>query len=192
MQIDLSRLLARCLAGDELAWETLVRSYQSRVYGIAYHYLGDPEEARDLAQEIFVRVYQRLATCSDPNRFLPWLIRVARNASLDRLRHFRTRPPRTDIPVEEASHLTTSEPGPDELWARDRRKQLIQEALRSMSALNREVIILKEMQGMTLEEMAEVLEVPVGTVKSRSNRARIELARRVMALTGGEAPQGIN
>ena len=84
--MDLTLLLDRCRRGDELAWEALVREYQGRVYGIAYGYTGDPDDARDLAQDIFIRVYKRLDSCREPDRFLPWLIRLARNAAVDHLR----------------------------------------------------------------------------------------------------------
>ena len=185
MTLDHRALLARCLEGDELAWEALVRRHQGRIYGLCFHYLGNAEDARDAAQEIFVRIYERLDSCTDLDRFTPWMIRMARNACVDRLRRQKARPPSTDIPVEEVVDLPAPTPGPDETWARDRRKQLVHTAMRAMGSLNREMIVLKEMQGLSLDEISRLLGVPVGTVKSRASRARVELAQRVRSLVRG-------
>jgi RNA polymerase sigma-70 factor (ECF subfamily) len=101
------------------------------------------------------------------------------------LRRLKARPPARDIPADEIRDLASSEPLPDAVWALDRRKQLIHRALGAMNPMNREVIILREMQGMSVEETARLLNVPEGTVKSRANRARIELAKKVLELSGG-------
>ncbi|UCE02815.1 MAG: sigma-70 family RNA polymerase sigma factor [Candidatus Latescibacterota bacterium] len=182
--MDLATLLQRCRGGDELAWEALVRQHQSRVYGVALHYVGNAEDARDVAQEIFVRIYKKLDSCSEASRFLPWMLRIARNACIDHIRRRRARPPRHDIPAQEMNDLASSAPGPEEQWREDSRKRLLHLAIQKLSELNREIILLKEIQGLSLEEIASMLDIPVGTVKSRSNRARLELARKVVALSG--------
>ncbi len=183
--MDLSLILARCKAGDSLAWEALVRGYQSRVYGIAYYYVRNVEDARDLAQDIFVRVYQNLNSCADAPMFLPWIIRIARNACIDYLRRRSSRSPGgRNVPIEEIPDLVDRGDNPEQAWASNSRKRLIYKALQQLTELNREIILLKEIQGLQLEEIASLLQVPLGTVKSRSNRARIELARKVMALSG--------
>jgi RNA polymerase sigma-70 factor, ECF subfamily len=180
--MDLSTILERCCIGDELAWEALVRRFQARVYGIAYHYLGNAEDARDLAQEAFIRIYQNLAARSDAADFLPWIIRITRNACIDHLRRKKARPPAQDIAADDL--LTLQDPGadPGQQYAADSRKRMVHCALHQMTGLNREIILLRDIQGLTLEEIASMLEVPVGTVKSRSNRARIELAHRLAFL----------
>lgn len=183
--MDLDLVLARCKTADPLAWEVLVRTYQSRIYGIAYHYVGNVEDARDLAQEIFVRIYVNLGACADAGMFLPWIIRIARNACIDHLRRRSSRSPRgRDVPVEEIGELADRGNTPEQEWAANSRKRLIHRALQQLTALNREIILLKEIQGLRLEEIASLLKVPLGTIKSRSNRARIELARKLMALSG--------
>jgi RNA polymerase sigma-70 factor (ECF subfamily) len=187
--LTIATLLARCRDGDELAWEALVRRHQARVYGLCYHYLHDREEARDVAQEAFVRVYQRIDSVTDPERFLPWLIRVARNAALDRMRRMGARP-RSDTRVEELPDLASGDPTPEARWEADRRRVLVHDALRAMSEKGRDVLVLREMQGLSEEETARILDVPVGTVKSRMNRARVELAKRVRELVGGAASGG--
>jgi RNA polymerase sigma-70 factor (ECF subfamily) len=175
----------RCRTGDELAWEVLVRRFQPRVYSVAFHYLGQAEEAKDVAQDIFVRAYEQIDGCREPERFLPWIIRIARNACIDRLRQIRARPPAQDLPVEDMADRLVAATSPEEVWERNRRKQLIHRAVQSMSTLNREVIVLKEIQGLSLKEIARVLEVPMSTVNSRATRARLELAQKVVDLSGG-------
>jgi len=187
--MDLAILLERCRAGDELAWEALVRQFQARVFGIAFHYTGNAEDARDLAQEIFIRIYSHLDLCADERMFVPWMIRISRNACIDHLRRKKARPAPVDIAVEEMVHLQAAGPNPEEHWMADSRKRVIHLAFRRLTALNREIILLREILGLSLDEIASVLKIPLGTVKSRSNRARIELAERVRALAAdaGEA-----
>ncbi|MGA2260615.1 MAG: sigma-70 family RNA polymerase sigma factor [Acidobacteriota bacterium] len=183
-KMNLSVILTRCKAGDALAWEALVRHFQSRIYGIAYHYVGNTEDARDLAQEVFVRIYQNLQACEDAGMFLPWIIRIARNACIDHLRRRKSRSQGKDVALEEVPNLQDPGNTPEQQWAANSRKRLIYRALKELTDLNREIILLKEIQGLQLDEIASLLKVPLGTVKSRSNRARIELARKVMALSG--------
>jgi len=182
--MDLDLILQRCRAGDELAWEALVRQFQSRVYGIAYNYLSDAEEARDLAQEVFVRIYRNIAGSPDAGTFIPWLIRISRNACIDHLRRKNSRPPSQDIPPTEVRDLRSRQLNPEEQWSADSRKSLLIRALRGLSRLNREIIVLKEIQGLSIEEISSLLSVPVGTVKSRSHRARLELAHKLAANKG--------
>ncbi len=181
--MDLSDLLERCRRGDELAWEVLVRRYQARVYGLAFHYVRNAEEARDVAQEIFVRLYEKLESFRDYGTFLPWMLRVGRNVCIDRLRRAKVRPADSGVPVEDGPELPDAGPTPEEAWIEGSRKRLLYEALRKLKEPYREVILLKEIQGLRLEEIATMLGLPLGTIKSRSNRARIELARAVLELS---------
>ena len=181
--MDCDTLLKRCKQGDELAWEALIHQYQGRVYSVAYHYVGNSEDARDLAQEIFVRLYRTLDHV-DGQTLLPWMIKVARNASIDFLRRRRARPPGHDLAADEMRDLPSQEPSPEDWCAQDDRRRLIHTGLGKLTDLNREIIILKEIQGMSVQDIASLLGVPIGTVKSRSNRARIELAEAVLALEG--------
>jgi RNA polymerase sigma-70 factor (ECF subfamily) len=178
---DLVALVDRCRRGDALAWEALVRRFQGRVFAVAFHYVRDVEEARDLAQDVFVKVYRSLESFTG-GAFLPWLLRLTRNCAIDRLRRKKARPPAEDLPVEEGVGLPDPGPSPEDSWVSDARKRLVHRALDGMSPQNREMILLKDIQGLNLNEIAELLDVPVGTVKSRSSRARLELARRVVAL----------
>jgi RNA polymerase sigma-70 factor (ECF subfamily) len=179
---DLATLVDRCRRGDDLAWEAFVRRFQARIYGLALHYLRDPEEARDTAQEIFVQIYRKLDTFREDRNPIPWILRVGRNLCIDRLRRIKARPPADDVPAEEASELTAAGPSPEESADTEARRRLVHRALDGMSEKNREMILLKEIQGLKLDEIAALLKEPLGTIKSRSNRARLELAARVRAL----------
>jgi RNA polymerase sigma-70 factor (ECF subfamily) len=181
--MDLGKLLDRCRDGDELAWEALVRQYQARILGLAYHYLGNREEARDLAQEVFIRIYRNIHLCKGAEMFMPWVIRIARNLSIDQKRRKAARPIAGDIPVDEMGDLPAPGRSPEAEWMANSRKRMIFRALQELTDINREIILLKEIQGLTLEEIASLLKIPLGTVKSRANRARIELAEKVLALS---------
>jgi RNA polymerase sigma-70 factor, ECF subfamily len=180
--MDLTDLLDRCRKGDELAWEALVRRFQGRVYGLALFYLGNAEEARDLAQDVFIRIYRRLGSCTNDETFVPWMIQIARNAAIDRQRRIHARPRSVPVPVDEMIDLASSEDLPDEQLHRRRKQDIIHLALQRLSRINREIVLLKEIQGLSLEAIAAMLHLPLGTVKSRSHRARIELAREVTVL----------
>jgi len=182
MATDVAALVERCRQGDDLAWEQLVRSCQGRVYALAYHYLGGVEPARDLTQEVFVRIYQQLGTYEGKG-FMAWLLRITRNLCIDQIRRRNARPPAEDLLAEDNEWaMPDAAPDPEQSWLRDGRKRLVYEALRHLNGPNREMILLKDIQGLQLKEIAEMLGLPIGTVKSRSNRARVELARQVIAI----------
>ena len=178
--MDEAGLLDRCRRGDGLAWETLVRSYQSSVIAVTRHYLRDLEEARDVAQDVFVRLYENLDSFSGGDGFRSWLLRMARNASIDRIRRIQARPPADDVPVDDAAIPSGGDP--EESAGLAARESLLRRAVARLGEAHREVILLKEIQGLTLDEVAEVLQLPIGTVKSRSNRARIELAQIIRTM----------
>lgn len=179
--MDLDTLLERCRQGDDLAWEQLVRRYQGRVYALSFHYLGNREDARDAAQETFVRVYRGLHSFQG-GAFASWLISVTRNCCIDRLRHLEARPRLDGAPIEEDGAGADPTPGPERITLASERHNLLYRALERMSAINREMIVLKEIQGLKQAEIAEILSLPLGTVKTRSHRARLELARRILDL----------
>lgn len=178
-------LYHRCRDGDELAWETLVRRYQGRVCSVAYTYTGNEDEALDVAQEVFVRVWKRLDQCRDPERFAAWLLSIARNACLDHLRRRKARPPAQDVPAEELWSLADPGPRADQRTLEQDQRDVLEAALQQLSDINREAILLKDIQELPLEDMARMLGLPLGTVKSRCSRARVELARVVGRLIDG-------
>lgn len=190
MPTELAALLDRCRQGDDLAWEAFVRQFQRRVYSIACGYAANTDEARDFAQDIFVRLYETRGRWAPADVFTAWLVRVARNVCLDELRRKKVRPPAEDVLADEMADLSDARHTPESALVASRDRLLVWRALRSIGRLSREMILLKEIQGFTLQEIADMLRAPIGTVKSRSSRARLELAERVLALggTGGAEP----
>lgn len=189
MHLELADLLARCLAGDELAWEAFVRRFQGRIYSIAYSYSGNPDDARDLAQDIFVRLYSSRRQWAAAEGFVPWLVATSRNLSVDFLRRRRARTVATEVGLDAAAELTGGSLDPEAQVGANRRRSLVWQALRRLTHISRETIILRDIQGLSLEEVATTLRVPIGTVKSRTSRARIELAQQVFAISQPADPQ---
>ena len=140
MASDVAALVERCRQGDDLAWEQLVRGYQGRVYALAYHYLGGVEQARDLTQEVFVRIYQQLGTYKGDG-FMAWLLRITRNLCIDQIRRRRARPPAEDLLAEDNEWaMPDTAPDPEQSWLRDGRKRLVYDALRRLNGPNREML----------------------------------------------------
>ncbi len=173
-------LVRRCLAGQDSAWEALLNSHTRKIYNLCYRFTGRYEDAEDLTQEIFIKVFQSLSTY-DPvaGSFQTWLNRVARNHLVD---HYRqTRHDRLNSPLEDQLPKLEQTPGAGEDAAarvehRERREKL-QNSLNRLSPDLREAVILRDLQDLDYAEIAQVLGVPEGTVKSRINRGRLELAR---------------
>lgn len=182
--MELAALIDRCRDSDELAWEALVRQLQRRIFSIACGYAPDADEARDLAQDIFVRLYETRRRWPSADVFVPWMVRVARNVCIDELRRRRARPPAEDLVADEMPDLGDTRATPEAALDVARDRALVWRAFRSLGRLSREIILLKEIQGLTFQEIAAMLGAPVGTVKSRASRARLELAERVLALGG--------
>jgi RNA polymerase sigma-70 factor (ECF subfamily) len=173
-----------CREGDARAWERIVRAHQERILNLAYQFTGNREEARDLAQEVFVRLYQKLDQYDPARPFATWLNRLARNVCIDHYRQRRRDRCLVDTPVEEFGSLAAATAPPDRrLEARDRR-ELILRALDGLGEISREAIVLKDLQEMSIEEICRTLGLPEGTVKSRIFRARIELGRQLLRLQG--------
>ena len=174
-------LVSRCLGGDEAAWEELVREHTRQVYGLCYRFTGSGAEAQDLTQEVFLRVFRTLKTFrSAEGSFGTWLARVARNLLIDHYR--RTRQERVTDSIEEQLVVleekgATASERPDHAVAGREASRILQAALRKLSPDLREAVILRDLQEMEYREIADVLGIPEGTVKSRINRGRAELAR---------------
>jgi RNA polymerase sigma-70 factor (ECF subfamily) len=178
-------IVERCLSGDAAAWEELVRLHTRRVYGLCYRFTGRDAEAQDLTQDVFLRVFRALGSFrSTEGSFTTWLARLTRNLLIDHYR--RTRNERvTDSIEEQLPRIEGGRTGdgvsapkrPDSAVAGREASELLQGALGKLSPELRETIILRDLQEMEYREIAEVLAIPEGTVKSRLNRGRAELAR---------------
>jgi RNA polymerase sigma-70 factor (ECF subfamily) len=174
-------LVSRCLRGDEPAWEELVRLHTRRVYALCYRFTGSGSEAQDLTQEVFLRVFRTIRTFrSTEGSFATWLARVTRNLLIDHYR--RTRQERVTDSIEEQLPMLEEEGAaasarPDHALAGREASEILQATLQKLSPDLREAVILRDLQEMEYREIAEVLAIPEGTVKSRINRGRAELAR---------------
>jgi RNA polymerase sigma-70 factor (ECF subfamily) len=175
-----STLVARCLSGDDTAWEELVRVHTRRVFGLCYRFTGSDAEAQDLTQEVFLRIFRTLKSFrSNEGSFTTWMARLTRNLLIDHYR--RTRQERVTDSIEE--QLPILEEGipaaarPDGMVAGREAGEILQTALQRLSPELRETIILRDLQELEYREISQVLKIPEGTVKSRLNRGRAELAR---------------
>lgn len=181
MSDDDGELLRRCRRGDENAWLELVRQHTRRVFSIAYRFSGRVDEAEDLTQEVFVKVYQGLSRYEPAaGAFGTWLGTVARNHAIDHYRRKREERARVTADPESLQALPDRSETQDHALAREERAQLVRRAVRALPAPLREAVVLCDLQGMPYEEIAETLALPLGTVKSRINRGRLELARRLL------------
>jgi RNA polymerase sigma-70 factor (ECF subfamily) len=184
-------LLNRCLAGEDSAWEALLNAHTRRIYNLCYRFTGRVEEAEDVTQEVFIKVFQTLKSYdAAQGRFSTWLNRVARNHLVDHYR--RTRKDRVTSSLEEELPAAEERPSPHMeptagVESRERRETL-QLALDRLSPDLREAVILRDLHDLDYEEIALVLRVPQGTVKSRINRGRLELGRVLKRMEGMRGP----
>jgi len=181
-------LLRRCLSGDAAAWEDIVRRYQRRIYNICYRFAGSAEDADDLTQEVFIKMYKTLNSYDvERGAFLTWVTTITRNLLVDHFRkgkHDRLTDSLDGTPAQEEDGRSLGEQIEDKSTAspaeqvRSREAgEAVHEALQKLSPELREAVILRDLQDMDYKEIAGVLKVPEGTVKSRINRGRAELAR---------------
>ena len=174
------QLIERCLGGEEAAWEDLVKIHTRRVYAICCRFTSSEQEAQDLTQEVFLRVFRSLKSFrAGEGSFTVWLARLTRNLLIDHYR--RTKYERLTDNIEDRlpvlEEKTTQISRTDGMVAGREAGELLQEALQKLSPELREAVILRDLQEMEYREIARVLAVPEGTVKSRLNRGRAELAR---------------
>jgi len=175
-----SSLVARCLDGDDSAWEDMVRTHTRRVYSLCYRFTGRDSEAQDLTQEVFLRVFRSLKSFrAGEGCFVVWLARLTRNLLIDHYR--RSRLERATDSIEEQLPMLeergSAASRTDGLLAGREASELLQGALAKLSPDLRETVILRDLEELEYKEIAQVLKVPEGTVKSRLNRGRTELAR---------------
>ncbi|HEV2696505.1 MAG TPA: sigma-70 family RNA polymerase sigma factor [Terriglobales bacterium] len=180
-------LVRRCIAGDAAAWEEIVQRYHRRIYNICYRFTGSGTDADDLAQEVFIKMYRTLNSYDvERGAFMTWVTTVTRNLLVD---HFRkTRQDRVTDSLDTAAsehedvlplgeRIPDKGPAPDSKVQTLEARELVQQGLQKLSPELREAVILRDLQDMDYKEIATVLRVPEGTVKSRINRGRAELAR---------------
>lgn len=181
-------LVELCNAGDESACARLVSDHQRMVYQLALHLVGDPQEAMDVSQEVFLRVFRTLSQFRGQSSLKTWIYRIVLNQASNRQRWWRRRFRAFQVGLDDhvARHGDLPErrrtAHPDEVMVQRETADRVHRALASLPFDQRAVIVLREIDGLSYEEIAEALGVPVGTVKSRLGRARAELRSRLGAL----------
>jgi RNA polymerase sigma-70 factor (ECF subfamily) len=180
-------LVRRCLGGDATAWEEIVRLHSRRIYNLCYRFTSSPDDAQDLTQDVFIKIYRTLGTYDvAKGAFTTWLTTLTRNLLVDHFRRSRQDRVTDSIDAglrEEEDSLSLSDrleddaPRPDDRLASKETQKMVQQALARLSPDLREAVILRDLQDLDYKEIAQVLKVPEGTVKSRINRGRMELAR---------------
>ncbi len=180
-------LVRRCIAGDAVAWEEIVRRYNRRIYNICYRFAGSGDDAQDLTQEVFIKMYRTLSSYDvERGAFMTWVTTITRNLLVDHFRKSkqdRVTDSLDGAPSEHEDAMPLSEQIPDKAAPPDARvqsreaRESVHRALQKLSPELREAVILRDLQDMDYKEVAAVLKVPEGTVKSRINRGRAELAR---------------
>jgi RNA polymerase sigma-70 factor (ECF subfamily) len=184
-------LLDRCLAGEDSAWEALLKAHSRKIYNLCYRFTGRAEEAEDVTQEVFIKVFQTLKSYhAAQGSFGTWLNRVARNHLVDHYR--RARKDRVTSSLEDELPEAEQQPSPHmeptgRVESRERR-EVLQQGLDKLSPDLREAVILRDLHDLDYEEIAQVLSVPQGTVKSRINRGRLELGRVLKRMEGMRGP----
>jgi RNA polymerase sigma-70 factor, ECF subfamily len=183
-------LIQRCLDGDQSAWERIVQLHRRKVFNVAYKFVGRHEEAEDLTQDIFLKVFKSLDTFDRRANFQTWLISVSRNLCIDHYRSVRQERQTIDYQVDpnELSPVA-HEPGPIAAIEQQDRVVLLREALAALPESLRKAVLMRDIQELTYQEIADRLHLPEGTVKSRINRGRTELARQIRKLRGDDFGQ---
>lgn len=188
---ETDRLIAAALDGNQQAWDSIVRRYWRKAFNIAYTFVGRREEAEDLTQEIFLKVYKALATFDRRANFQTWLISISRNLCIDHYRKVRRERETIDRSVDVAT-VSAAATGPNALTSLQRRDShdLLRQAMLKVRPALREAVLLRDIQELAYQEIAERLALPEGTVKSRINRGRRELARHIARLEAERATRG--
>jgi len=172
-------LVRRCCQGERAAFDSLVARYAARVYNLALRFTGNADDASDAAQESFVRAFRAIRKFRFQCSFATWLYRIAVNTCLDEVKRRKRRPaPLSDFEFGSADGgppVERTEGNPDSLMSERLRRETVLRAVLSLPEVHRVVIVLYDLQGHSYDEIAAILNLPLGTVKSRINRARLAL-----------------
>jgi len=184
-------LIEQCLSGDQIAWEAIVRQNWRKVFNVAYKFVGKHEEAEDLTQDIFLKIFKALGTFDRRANFQTWIVSISRNLCID---HYRS------VRKERATIAREVDTGDLQPASRDRTpyavaehqdlRETLRQALQTLPLTLRTAVVLRDLQELSYQEIADRLELPEGTVKSRINRGRLELARQLKRLQDKQAAPG--
>ncbi len=183
-------LIEQCLSGDQLAWDAIVRQNWRKVFNVAYKFVGKHDEAEDLTQDIFLKIFKALKSFDRRANFQTWIISISRNLCID---HYRSvRKERQTIAREvDTNDLqpASSDRGPYQVVEHGDLRVLLRQALQTLPVTLRTAVILRDLHELSYQEIADRLGLPEGTVKSRINRGRIELARQLKRLQDKQPAQ---
>ncbi|PWK16157.1 RNA polymerase sigma factor SigW [Tumebacillus permanentifrigoris] len=177
MELMEIRIVKRAQKGDRLAFAELVELYKDKLYNLGYRMLGNPQEAEDIAQEAFLRAYKNLDKYNASHKFSTWIYRIATNLCIDRMRKKKASYS-LDAEVDGIeggdmyTRLSSPDLGPEDEVMRTETQREVQDAIEALPENYRAAVILKYLHDMSLQEIADVLEVPVSTVKTRIHRGR--------------------
>jgi RNA polymerase sigma-70 factor (ECF subfamily) len=181
-------LVRRCKSGDRKSFNELMIKNQKRIFNIMYRFCGDYEDARDLTQDVFVKVYKSLKTLKEDKKFKSWIITIATNTYKNRYKYLKSRGKGRSYSIDCPKELEDSEvkrdlkdcnPGADELVHKSRVQKIVQDKISLLKDDYKEVIVLRDIDGLSYEEISAILSISIGTVKSRIFRARDELKRHL-------------
>lgn len=181
------QLVERVQRGDKKAFDVLVLKYQHKIFGLVSRYLRDQDEVQDVTQEAFIKAYRALPRFRGDSAFYTWLYRIAINTAKNHLVSRSRRPPDTDIDVDDGEFHDNSAvlkdiESPDELLATSQLEQVVYRAIDDLPEELKVAVTLREFEGLSYEEIAEVMECPVGTVRSRIFRAREAIEKKIAAI----------
>ncbi|MDH7601025.1 MAG: sigma-70 family RNA polymerase sigma factor [Armatimonadota bacterium] len=175
-------LIERCKAGDTAAFDEIVRRFEKRVFNYALRVTGNYNDACDVAQEAFIRAFHSIQTFRGDAKFATWIYRIVTNVYLDERKKLKSHPTTSlddTIELDENSvtrQIEDSTPSPDEIVQTKERMRILQRAINALPDYQRIIITLYHVEHRSYEEIAEILKLPIGTVKSRLNRARLAIA----------------
>ncbi|MDR1538704.1 MAG: RNA polymerase sigma factor [Clostridiales bacterium] len=171
--------LARAKKGDVKAFEEIILLYEKLIYSVSYKYMGNAEDAKDVAQESILKIYKNISICKSMDKFKSWAARITSNTAIDFLR-------KRKVKLEPIDDLPLASPDlPEETAERNETLRAVAKALKMLPEEVRTLIILRDLQGFSYEELAQTLELPLGTVKSKLSRARILMRKTLSELEGG-------
>ncbi len=185
-QLDLD-LVKRVQAGDNAAFDLLVRKYQHRIGAVVYRFVPDHAESQDITQDAFIRAYRALANFRGDAQFYTWLYRIAVNTAKNHLVAMKRRPPTADVDVQDAEHLAGAgrlhdHDTPEHQLLRQEIEQTVARTVASLPDELRRAITLREVDGLSYEEIAQLMQCPIGTVRSRIFRARDAIDQKLRPL----------
>lgn len=189
-QLDLD-LVKRVQAGDNSAFDLLVRKYQHRIGAVVYRFVPDHAESQDVTQEAFIRAYRAVGNFRGDSQFYTWLYRIAVNTAKNHLVAMKRRPPTADIAAEDAEHHVGAgrlhdHDTPEHQLLRQEIEQTVSDTVAALPEDLRQAITLREVDGRSYEEIAQMMQCPIGTVRSRIFRAREAIDRQLRPLMDNE------